>query len=152
MSVYKSKRSEAAVQYIATARDWRKYTMDTLSRFPKRYHYIMTNGMLEMAREVYLNCIKANAIYLHKGMSENDYELRHRYLTLALTNADALLSEITFCYEIVSNGNNYFRDKKQYENTFETWVGKGNDALAKIKGVLESDKKRWNGWLKESGV
>lgn len=103
MSVYKSRRKDAAAQFIADARELRKYTVRVTRKFPKSYRDI-TNGLLELAREIYLNALKGNAIYLHKDMSEHDYELRHRYLMIACSSADAICGEITFCYEMVDAG------------------------------------------------
>ena len=148
MSVYKSRRKDAAAQFIADARELRKYTVRVTRKFPKSYRDI-TNGLLELAREIYLNALKGNAIYLHKDMSEHDYELRHRYLAAATASADALLGEITFCYELVDDGNNFFRNKEEYERTFQTWTTLANNALSRLRGVMDSDKRRWNGYMRD---
>lgn len=139
MSVYKSRRKDAAAQFIADARELRKYTVRVTRKFPKSYRDI-TNGLLELAREIYLNAIKGNAIYLHKDMSEHDYELRHRYLMIACSSADAICGEITFCYEMVDAGNNFFAGKAEYEKAFQTWTTLANNALSRLRAVLESDK------------
>lgn len=145
MSVYKSRRKDAAAQFIADARELRKYTVRVTRKFPKSYRDI-TNGLLELAREIYLNALKGNAIYLHKDMSEHDYELRHRYLMIACSSADAICGEITFCYEMVDAGNNFFAGKAEYEKAFQAWTTLANNALSRLRAVLESDKKRWNGY------
>lgn len=75
MAVYKSRRKDAAAQFIADARELRKYTVRVTRKFPKSCRDT-TNGLTELAREIYLNSIKGNAIYLHKDISEHDYELR----------------------------------------------------------------------------
>ena len=67
-------------------------------KFPASYKYVTTGPLLQLASEVYMNALKGNSIYVHKDMSERDYELRHRYLAAATASADALLGEITFCY------------------------------------------------------
>lgn len=58
MSVYKSRRKDAAAQFIADARELRKYTVRVTRKFPKSYRDI-TNGLTELAREIYLNSMKA---------------------------------------------------------------------------------------------
>lgn len=50
MSVYKSRRKDAAAQFIADARELRKYTVRVTRKFPKSYRDI-TNGLLQR-REV----------------------------------------------------------------------------------------------------
>ena len=61
----------------------------------------------------------------------------------------ALLGEITFCYELVDDGNNFFRNKEEYERTFQTWTTLANNALSRLRGVMDSDKRRWNGYMRD---
>lgn len=148
MSVYKSRRKDAAAEFVAAARELRKTTIRIIKKFPTSYRWVITNNMLTLAEEVYTNTLKANAIYVHKDMSEHDYELRHRYLMVAASSAEALLGEITFCYELVDDGNNFFANSADYNRAFQTWTTAGNTALTKIRGVINSDKKRWTGYQK----
>lgn len=117
MAVYKSRRKDAAAQFVADARELRKATVRIARKFPASYKYVTTGPLLQLASEVYMNALKGNSIYVHKDMSERDYELRHRYLAAATASADALLGEITFCYELVDDGNNFFRNKEEYAAT-----------------------------------
>ena len=149
MSVYKSRRKDAAAEFISAARELRKVTIRVVKKFPTSYRWIITNNMLELASEVYTYTLKANAIYVHKDMSKHDYELRHRYLVSAVSSTEALLGEITFCYELVDGGNNFFESRTDYNRVFKAWTTAGNTALAKIRGVINSDKRRWNGYKKE---
>ena len=149
MSVYKSRRKDAAAEFVSAARELRKATVRTVKRFPVSYRWEVTNNLLQLAAEVYTYSIKANNIYPHKGMSEDDFNLRHRYLRIATSSADAICGEITFCYELVDDGNNFFKDKADYDATFQTWISLANAALSKLKGVIESDKKRWDGFQKK---
>ena len=146
MSVYKSRRKDAAAEFISAARELRKVSIRYIKKFPKSYRWMITNNMLELAADIYTNTLKANSIYVHKSMSEHDYELRHRYLTIAEASAEALLGEMTFCYELVNEGNNFLGSKADCNRVFQTWTTAGNTALAKIRGVLGSDKKRWSSY------
>lgn len=148
MAVYKSRRKDAAAQFVADARELRKATVRIVRKFPASYRYVTTNKLLELAGDVYTNAISGNSIYVHKDMSERDYELRRRYLMIATARADALLGEITFCYELVDDGNNFFKNKEEYERTFQTWTTLANTALSRLRGVLDSDKRRWSGYQK----
>ena len=143
MSVYKSRRQDASVIFIAAARDLRIITIHYIKKFPKSYRWMITNNMLSLATQIYNNTIKANSIYVHKNMSEEDYKLRHRYLNLAEADTKALLCEITFCYELVNEGNNFLGTKSNCDSIFQKWTNIGNIALSKIKAVKNSDKKRW---------
>ena len=68
---------------------------------------------------------------------------------IGIVIADALLGEITFCYELVDDGNNFFRNKEDYERTFQTWTTLANNALSRLRGVMDSDKRRWNGYMRD---
>ena len=68
---------------------------------------------------------------------------------IGIVIADALLGEITFCYELVDDGNNFFRNKEEYERTFQTWTTLANNALSRLRGVMDSDKRRWNGYMRD---
>lgn len=143
MSVYKSRRKDAAAEFIADARELRKLTMRVIKRFPTSYRWICTNNILNLATEIYTDCLRANSIYVHKNMSEHDFELRHRYLTMAASAADALLGEITFCYELVDDGNNYFKSREDYDRVFRRWTEQGNTTLKRLRALLSSDKQRY---------
>ena len=134
---------------MADARELRKATVRIARKFPASYKYVTTGPLLQLASEVYMNALKGNSIYVHKDMSERDYELRHRYLAAATASADALLGEITFCYELVDDGNNFFRNKEEYERTFQTWTTLANNALSRLRGVMDSNKRRWNGYMRD---
>ena len=87
MAVYKSRRKDAAAQFVADARELRKATVRIARKFPASYKYVTTGPLLQLASEVYMNALKGNSIYVHKDMSERDYELRHRYLAAATASA-----------------------------------------------------------------
>ena len=111
MAVYKSRRKDAVAQFVADARELRKATVRIVRKFPASYRYVTTNKLLEMAADIYTNALKGNGIYVHKDMSAQEYELLRRHLMIAAANADALLGEITFCYELVDDGNSFFKNK-----------------------------------------
>lgn len=148
MAVYKSRRKDAAAQFIMDSRELRKYTVRVARKFPKSYRD-MTNSLLDLAREIYVFSIKANAIFVHKDMSVHDYELRHRYMTMAISAADAICAEITFCYELVDDGNNFFDGRAEYERVFQNWTTLANTALSRLRAVMESDKSRWASYRKK---
>lgn len=54
-----------------------------------------------------------------------------------------------FLYELVDDGNNFFRNKEEYERTFQTWTTLANNALSRLRGVMDSDKRRWNGYMRD---
>lgn len=149
MSVYKSRRKDASAQFIADARELRRLTARAVKRFPSSYRYVVTNGLLEMAREIVVNSIKGNGIYLHKDLSPADYDLRHRYLKMAEVTTDAFLEEITFAFELVDSGNNFFKSKEEYEKVFSGLTAQGNTVLKRLRNLISTDQDRWRRYQRE---
>ena len=143
MSVHKSRRNVAAAQFLEDAIELRRETLRIVKKFPKSYRWVCTNNMLELATEIYTNCRKGNRIFVHKDMSERDFDLRHRYLMLAWTAPDALLGEITFLYGMVDEGNNYLGSRADYNRVFSNWTKLGNTLAARLAAVISSDKERF---------
>jgi hypothetical protein len=148
MSVYKSRRKDAAAQFIADAREAKKVTCRVVKRFPKSYRYVSTNKILELASEVVDKCRRGNAIFLHKDISQNDYELRRRWLRMAEGAADSLCGEITDLYEMVDDGNNFFKSREEYDRVFQNWIAACSTSLKRIRSVLASDQNRYRGYQK----
>lgn len=148
MSVYKSRRKDAAAQFVVQLRTLRELTLQNVKRMPKSYRYVITNNMLKLAAEAYTSCIRANDIYLYKDIDPNDYALRHRYLVMAKGAVDALTSEITFLYAILSQGDNCYKNDKARDKAFYTWIGAAYKSNEYIKAIINSDKQRWHSYKK----
>ncbi len=148
MSVYKSRRALSKVQYVSKAIKFRETTIRIVKRFPKSYRYVITNNLLATVTKIHHHVVEANAIYMHRLMDEKDYELRHRYLTMALGEVDAALTDITMCDTLLANDNdgNTFKDKETRRRTFYNWVADANELRLLIKGVIDNDKKRRKQW------
>ena len=53
MSVYKSKRGEIAMQFVETARKLEAHTFACCMKTPKRYSFLLTTRIMELAMEVH---------------------------------------------------------------------------------------------------
>lgn len=140
MSVYKSQRNVAISQFTADARILRKETIRIIKKFPTSYRWVITNNILELASEIYTKSLKANAIPLTKEIRESDLELRHRLLLETLIAAEAFAGEITLLYEMVNEGNNFFKDKEQYNKTFSNWITKVDNLLKSLNHTIQLDE------------
>lgn len=148
MSVPKSRRKDASAQFIADARELRIKTMRMMKRMPSSYRYIFTNDILKLAADIYVNCIRGNAVFMHKAMLPKDYELRRYYLMQAYTSCDALNAEISFCYSVIMEGENVFKTSKDRDNRFEAWTDIGMRTKDRIRSLLKSDRERYNTYQK----
>lgn len=148
MSVYKSERKESVVQFIVAVRTLRITTIRLCSKFPKSYRWIATNNMLTLVANAYTNCVRGNTIFLHDKLSPADFAMRSECFRSAEMGVNALLAEISFLYDYVRLGNNFFDDKFDYQKQFQNWTDEAQTALKLIRGVMKSDKERWNSFRK----
>ncbi len=143
MSVPKSKRKVAVAQFIQDARELRVKTVHIMKRFPNSYRYIFVNDITRMSADIYVDCVRGNAIYMHKGMLRGDYELRRHFLMQAFATVEALNAEISFCYAFIMDGDNFFKSAKDRDAKFEAWTEVGVRMRERLKALLASDKKRF---------
>lgn len=87
--------------------------------------------------------IRANSIYLHNNIMETEFNLREEYFTKARSAIFALSSLLTVTFSLVLKGNNFLGDKKKTSGIFKEWARLLNYEAALVKGIIESDKKRY---------
>lgn len=142
MSVYKSMRSTSIAEYLKDAHKLRLETMKIVKKFPTSYRWIFTNNLLDLAAEIYSNCIKGNAIKVDLRFDREDFLIRHDAFLRAQAATNALLGEITFAYELLQEGNNFFAGKKEYGKKFQTWCEIAVQCLENITKAIEDDNRR----------
>ena len=141
MSVYTSHRKISSLKYIQSAINTRKITMLVTKKFPKSYRWGLTNKILEMTQNIVINCSKANAIQIH---IVKDFYQRRKYLMEAYSQLNALKEEITFCYNLIDEGNNFFKSKEDYTKKFMNWEESVILTMRLIKGIINKDFKKWS--------
>lgn len=152
MSVYASKRSESKVEFLRVAQQLAVYTLKQVKKFPKSYRFNLTNDITKLAMEIHENVLRANSIYVHKGMTEDEFRLRAVYFTKAKSAIYALSSLLTITFSLALEGNNFLGDKKTTSNMFKEWARLLNYETALIKGVVDSDKKRFKSYQKGNQI
>ena len=142
MSVYASKRSESKVEFLRVAQQLAVYTLKQTKKFPKSYRFNLTNDIVRLSMEIHENVLRANSIYIHKGMSNDEFRLREIYFSKAKSSIFALVLE----------GNNFLGDKKSASNVFKEWARLLNYEAALLKGVVDSDRKRYKSYQRNGKV
>lgn len=142
MAVYKSQREESLVGYLKYSHDLRLITMRIVKKFPTSYRWIFTNNVLDLAVEIFTNCIKGESIKIDLRVDEEDFKIRHEYFMKAKSACEALLGEITFAYELSHEGNNFFEGKKEYSKKFQRWSEVAVQCLDSITHAIEIDNRR----------
>lgn len=150
MSVYKSKRSISKMEFIKTAQQISTYTIKQLKKFPKSYRFNIVNDLYRLSLEIYENSLKANSIYMNKNMTETEYLLRKKYLFKSKSAIFAMSGLLTIVFDMVIQGNNFLGDKEKTSNMFQEWARLLNLEHRLIKGVIDSDKKKWKEYQSKS--
>lgn len=144
MSVFKSQRSEAIAEFLKATSAVHLESMRLIKKFPKSYRWLLTNNMLELAAKAFIFAVRANSIYIFKNMDPNDFDLRHHYLVKSAGCLDALSAEINIIYALLKTEENIFKSKKDRDKAFFEWVKLVARAAGLIKGVIKSDKNRFD--------
>lgn len=146
MSVYASQRSEARVEYIRVAQELAVYSLKQTKKFPKSFRFSLTNEIVKLAMEIHEYALRGNSIFVHKAMSDMEFQLRQEYLTKARSALFALSSLLTITFALVLEGNNFLGDKQQSSRIFKEWATLINREAALIKGVIKSDNRRYESY------
>lgn len=148
MSVYKSKRTVSKMEFIKTGQQIATYTIKQLKKFPKSYRFNIVNDLYRLSIEIYENSLKANSIYMNKNMTEAEYLLRKEYLFKSKSAIFAMSGLLTVVFDMVLQGNNFLGEKEKTSNMFQEWARLLNLEHRLIKGVIDSDKKKWKEYQK----
>lgn len=104
MSVYKSKRSTSAIQYVENARQLQVFTIKNCVKFPKRYTYIVVQKIANLGEDIDTHVRVAESMMptnLHEAQLKRD-ELTY---TFGLLNS--LDDKLQLVYDIVSDNPNF---------------------------------------------
>lgn len=150
MSVYASQRSESKAEFIRVAQELATYTLEQVKKFPKVWKRDLVDRLLNSALNIHEYVTKANSYYIHQGMLEIDFIERERLLGKARAEIFSMSSLLTIVFSFVLKGNNFLGDKKKTSNMFKEWARLLNYESALIKGIIESDKKRYRRYQQKS--
>lgn len=146
MSVYKSKRSTSAIQYVENARQLQVFTIKNCVKFPKRYTYIVVQKIANLVEDIDTHVRVAESMMptnLHEAQLKRD-ELTY---TFGLLNS--LDDKLQLMYDIVSDNPNFKTEFKRLPNAMLEWgrlIQKERDL---ITGVKKADRKRFKEKFKE---
>lgn len=146
MSVYKSRRGTSTMEFIRVGQQLATYTMEQIKKFPKSYKFNLVSDLYRLSSEIHENVLRANAIYVSKNMEEVDFLLRRKYLLQAKSSVFAMTGLLTVTFNLMMKGNNFLGDKDRMSNMFQEWARLLNLEHKLIKGVIESDKKKWKSY------
>ena len=56
------------------------------------------------------------------------------------------MGEMSFCYDLVEYGNNFFRNSEEVNKRFSAWMELAVSVSNQIKALLKSDRERFENW------
>lgn len=130
MSVPKGDRREAGSQFCQTAKELHVETLKRTKKWDKSYTFTLKNPICECARNAHMYAIAANKVFVK---TKGDFDYRRNCLQRAYSavcQMDALL-------ETAQDVIGFSPEKMAY------WAGYIYDEKRLLKGVMESDFKRW---------
>lgn len=133
MSVYKSKRSTSAIQYVENARQLQVFTIKNCVKFPKRYTYIVVQKIANLVEDIDTHVRVAESMMptnLHEAQLKRD-ELTY---TFGLLNS--LDDKLQLMYDIVSDNPNFKMEFKWLPNAMLEWgrlIQKERDLITGVK-------------------
>lgn len=136
-SVLKSKRGESAVQFLDTARELEIYTIKTCARFPKRYMFLATKGIVDLSRQIYNDVKAANSIY---PTNAAEAQLRKNYILQANCALQSLLSQLDIAREFIRQND---ANKPIKSAVYERWVELITTEAKLLAALKQSDKERY---------
>ena len=130
LSVIRSKRSTADMQFLYTARSLESKTRKRCLAAPKRYTFFGLQELWLTARHVYSNVKKANSIY---PTTQHEAQMRKDFLILA----GCLLQDYVSQLELLT------QDGIFMPSSHEELSALVDDEIKLIKAVIKSDKSRY---------
>ena len=136
--VYARNRAPTNVDFIETVWELRLYTLKICVKFPQRYKQWITDYIVRFSAMAHIHAYEANKIF---PKTKVEAQKRKEELTKAYNALDQMYAQIdlayqTFRFDGSANG-------KTNAEILKTWLPLVSKSQKLIKGVLESDRKRF---------
>lgn len=135
MAVLASKRGESAVQFLDTAREIELYTLRYAVKFPKRYFFVLTKDILDLAKQGYNNVKSANSVY---ATNSEEAQIRVNYVIHAICNYQALISQLDVAMSLITHYSSKNKDGSEKaipSKVWEMWARMISDELRLLSGL-----------------
>ncbi len=139
MSVKVEDRSESKVEYLETARQISKRTAQMVANGPKKYLATYGDHLMRCSLQLFTHVDVANSIYVTR---ESDYEQRRKHLLEARGMCYSIESTAKLYTDLVTAADSVGREKAYGRLADIARLCHKERGL--IRGVLESDRKRYN--------
>ena len=134
MSVLARDRSTSAMEFLNTAHELEKFTIEACHRenvIPKRYRLSKGKDLMESAKIVHNNVIYANSVF---PRSKAEYQRRIKFQKRAIMEIQIMLKDLRLLSEILPIS----------DSVLEKWTGYLINEEGYIKAWMQSDRGRFD--------
>lgn len=134
MSVLARNRSTSAMEFLNTAHELEKFTIEACHRenvIPKRYRLSKGKDLMESAKIVNNNVIYANSVF---PKTKAEYQRRIKFQKRAIMEIQIMLKDLRLLSEILPIS----------DSVLEKWTGYLINEEGYIKAWMQSDKGRFD--------
>lgn len=134
MSVLARNRSTSAMEFLNTAHELEKFTIEACHRenvIPKRYRLSKGKDLMESAKIVNNNVIYANSVF---PRTKAEYQRRIKFQKRAIMEIQIMLKDLRLLSEILPIS----------DSVLEKWTGYLVNEEGYIKAWMQSDKGRFD--------
>lgn len=134
MSVLARNRSTSAMEFLNTAHELEKFTIEACHRenvIPKRYRLSKGKDLMESAKIVNNNVIYANSVF---PRTKAEYQRRIKFQKRAIMEIQIMLKDLRLLSEILPIS----------DSIMEKWTGYLINEEGYIKAWMQSDKGRFD--------
>ena len=134
MSVLARNRSTSAMEFLNTAHELEKFTIEACHRenvIPKRYRLSKGKDLMESAKIVNNNVIYANSVF---PRTKAEYQRRIKFQKRAIMEIQIILKDLRLLSEILPIS----------DSVLEKWTGYLINEEGYIKAWMQSDKGRFD--------
>ena len=137
MSVLKSKRGESVIQFLETARELEVYTIKQCAKLPKRFMFLITKDLVDLAKSIFNNVKSANSVY---PTNAAELQLRTNYIIKANCALQCLISQLDIAREFIKHTDN---DKAIKSKIWQTWADLITNEIKMLSALRKNDKERY---------
>ena len=143
-----SKRETSNVEYVANAAKLFSYTLDCAQRLPKRWMFLLTERIVDMAAKVLEHTKSANSVYV---ACTTDANLRRFHQMQAYCCAQALSSYVDEAYRRFPAREDSVKPCIS-QAAYLAWIECIDREFVLLKGVMRSDRQRFAKYFEESSA
>lgn len=133
MSVRVSDRDVSKIEFLRVSRDIEIFFLMKQNEKPKKFRYFFSEYLIKLSANVYINAKIANSVYVSDKETK---DLRFHSFQKSIYYLQALVGQIEVIYTV-------YRSSIFTNSELEYISGLIYKDIALIKGVIQSDKKRY---------